>query len=143
MSSDSSSLSADISLIHDPYERALQQEKFQKNLIPFDNSSKFARKVTKFKTMMHNAKNNAIQGAMMGFAIGGLFGFALGCYSAIQTRRFMAIPISTIISGCSFGFLLGCGSLIRSDEIMPEPNNIQLAEGEWLYAHRFNNNQEI
>jgi hypothetical protein len=112
-------------------------------LIPFDNSSKFARKVTKFKTMMYNAKNNAIQGAMMGFAIGGLFGFALGCYSAVQTRRFMAIPISTIISGCSFGFLLGCGSLIRSDEIMLEPNSIQLAEGEWLYAHSFNKTQEI
>lgn len=138
MSSDSSSLSADISLAHDPYEIALKQEKFEKNLIPFDNSSKFARKVAKFKGMMQSAKNNAIQGAMMGFMIGGLFGFAIGCYSAVQTRRFMAIPISTLISGCSFGFLLGCGSAIRNDEVLSQPNETQLAEGEWLNVYRFN-----
>jgi hypothetical protein len=93
--------------------------------------------------MLHNAKNNAIQGAMMGFAIGGLFGFCLGCYSAVQTRRFMAIPISTIISGCSFGFLLGCGSLIRNDEVMEGPNSFQLDEGEWLNVQKFNNKEEI
>lgn len=142
MSSDSSSLSADISLIHDPYEMALRQEKFQKNLIPFDNSSKFARKVTKFKNMMMNAKNNALQGAMMGFMIGGLFGFTIGCYSAIQTRRFMAIPISTLISGCSFGFILGCGSAIRNDEVADYPNG-QLAEGEWINVYRFNADQKL
>lgn len=115
MSSDSSSLSADISLIHDPYEMALKQEKYQNNLMPFDNSSKFARKVTRFQNILINAKNNALQGAMMGFMIGGLFGFCIGCYSAVQTRRFMAIPLSTLVSGCSFGFILGCGSAIRSD----------------------------
>jgi hypothetical protein len=112
-------------------------------LIPFDNSSKFARKVTKFKNMLQNAKSNAVQGAMMGFMIGGLFGFALGCYSAVQTRRLMAIPISTLISGCSFGFLLGCGSAIRNDELIAEANRVQLAEGGWMSVHKFNAAQEI
>jgi hypothetical protein len=53
----------------------------------------------------------------MGFLVGGLFGFAIGCYSALQTRRFLAIPLSTLVSGCSFGFILGCGSMIRSAEV--------------------------
>ena len=55
---------------------------------------------------MEGARANMLQGAMMGLMVGGLFGFAVGCYSAIQTRRFMAIPISTIVSGVSFGFIL-------------------------------------
>ena len=55
-----------------------------------------------------------IQGAIMGFMVGGLFGFAVGCYTAVQTRRFMAIPISTLVSGGSFSFILGCGSMIRT-----------------------------
>lgn len=93
----------------------LKLEKYEKNLVPFDNSTKFAKKVNKFKNKLHDARNNMIQGAIMGFLVGGLFGFAVGCYSAIQTRRFLAIPISTIVSGCSFGFILGCGSMIRSD----------------------------
>lgn len=93
--------------------------------------------------MLQNAKNNAMQGAMMGFMIGGLMGFCLGCYSAIQTRRFMAIPISTLISGCSFGFLLGCGSAIRTDELIAYKNNIQLTEGEWINAYNFNVAHEI
>ena len=66
--------------------------------MPFDNSSKFARKVEKLKHMILHSKQNAIEGAKMGFMIGGLFGFMLGCYSAVQTRRFMVIPISTICS---------------------------------------------
>jgi hypothetical protein len=69
---------------------------------------------------------------MMSSMMDGLFGFAIGCYSAVQTRRFMAIPISTLISGCSFGFLLGCGSAIKSDEYMPTSNVLQLSEGQWL-----------
>lgn len=79
-----------------------------------------------------------MQGAMMGFMIGGLFGFAIGCYTAIQTRRFMAIPISTIISGTSFGFILGCGSLVRQDEILPFANELQLPEGSWILIRKFN-----
>lgn len=55
----------------------------------------------------------------------------------------MAIPISTIISGCSFGFLLGCGSLIRNDEVMEGANSFQLAEGEWMNVQRFNDKEEI
>ncbi len=58
----------------------------------------------------------------MGFMIGGLFGFAMGCYTAVQTRRFAAIPISTLISGSTFGFLLGCGSAIRTQEIVEQRN---------------------
>jgi hypothetical protein len=55
-----------------------------------------------------------MNGAMMGFMVGGLFGFAVGLYSAVQSRRFIVIPISVLVSGCSFGFILGCGSLIRT-----------------------------
>lgn len=80
-----------------------------------------------------------IQGAIMGFLVGGLFGFAVGCYSAISTRRFMAIPISTIVSGVSFGFILGCGSMIRAVEIPVEGE--ALAEGEWINVITFNNRE--
>ena len=108
------SLSNDISLAHDPYEKMLTQEKYSKNLVGFDSSSKFAKKWNRFKAKMEGAKDNMIQGAIMGFMVGGLFGFAVGCYSALQTRRFMAIPISTVVSGASFSFILGCGSMIRT-----------------------------
>jgi hypothetical protein len=105
-------------LVFDPYEVILKSEKFNRNLIPFDNSTKFAKKINKLKISLANAKNNAMQGAMMGFMVGGLFGLCLGVYTAFQTRRFMAIPISALISGCSFGFILGCGSMIRTDELI-------------------------
>lgn len=114
MSSDNS-LSNDISLAHDPYERALREEKYTNNFIGFEASSFRSRKWNRLKSKMEGAKDNMIQGAIMGFLVGGLFGFAVGCYSAITTRRFMAIPISTIVSGVSFGFILGCGSMIRAD----------------------------
>lgn len=113
MSSDSS-LSNDISLAHDPYERAMRDERYTKNLIGLDSSSKMSRKWNRLKSKLDGAKDNMIQGAIMGFLVGGLFGFAVGCYSAVTTRRFMAIPISTIVSGVSFGFILGCGSMIRA-----------------------------
>ena len=113
--SGSTGLSSDISLAHDPYEKMLQEEKFNKNLIAIDASSKMMRKWSKVKNKFAGAKDNMIQGAIMGFMVGGLFGFAVGCYSAISTRRFMAIPISTIVSGVSFSFILGCGSMIRTD----------------------------
>jgi len=80
-----------------------------------------------------------IQGAIMGFMVGGLFGFAVGCYSAVQTRRFMAIPISTIVSGASFSFILGCGSMIRAAEV---PLN-GLNKGEWQHVHNFNKRAEL
>ena len=97
-----------------------------------DNSSKFSKKLNKFKGKLNEARNNMIQGAIMGFMVGGLFGFCLGCYSAIQTRRFMAIPISTIVSGASFSFILGCGSMIRAD------SQILLEEGTWANVQKFN-----
>ena len=126
----SSEIASDVSRVHDPYEAFLRQEQFQKNLVPFDNSSKFSKKLNKLKNKMYDARNNMIQGGMMGFMVGGLFGFAVGCYSAFQTRRFMAIPISTLVSGCSFGFILGCGSMIRSAEI--DKDCKQLSEGTWI-----------
>ncbi len=54
---------------------------------------------------------------MMGFMVGGLFGLVIGLYSAYQSRRLLAIPMSVIISGGSFGFIMGCGSIIRNDTI--------------------------
>ena len=117
MASNSINSSSDFTLAHDPYEKFLQQEKFNKSLIPFDNSTKFAKKVNKFKASLWNARNNAMQGAMMGFMVGGLFGLCVGVYSAFQTRRFITIPISALVSGISFGFILGCGSMIRADEL--------------------------
>ena len=89
---------------------------------------------------MEGAKDNMIQGAIMGFMVGGLFGFAVGCYSAVQTRRFMAIPISTIVSGASFSFILGCGSMIRTDSV--QEGREQLREGEWIQAYEFNRKKE-
>jgi hypothetical protein len=114
----SSSGNLDFSAINDPYERFITQEKYKNNLIEVDKSSKFSKKVTKFKNAMIAAKSNMINGAMMGFMVGGLFGFVIGCYSAFQTKRLMTIPLSVIISGGSFGFILGCGSVIRSDTIL-------------------------
>ena len=113
----SENITSDISLAHDPYERMLREEKYSKNLIPIDGSSKMAKKWNRFKSKMDGAKDNMIQGAIMGFMVGGLFGFAIGCYTAVQTRRFMAIPISTLVSGGSFSFILGCGSMIRTMEV--------------------------
>ena len=121
---------SDSSSANDNYEHFIQQEKYQQNLIEMDKSSKFSKKVNKLKASMLAAKSNMLNGAMMGFMVGGLFGFAVGCYSAIQTRRFMAIPISTIVSGVSFGFILGCGSMIRADSI---DNHLysEIKEGDW------------
>lgn len=93
--------------------------------------------------MILHSKQNAIEGAKMGFMIGGLFGFMLGCYSAVQTRRFMVIPISTIASGASFGFLLGCGSAIRQDEVDESPDSTQMAEGEWQQVMKFNKSHTL
>lgn len=56
-----------------------------------------------------------LNGAMMGFMVGGLFGLAIGIYSAFQTRRLITIPMSILVSGTSFGFILGCGSVIRNN----------------------------
>ena len=142
MLSGGSSLSADISLAHDPYERMLSDEKFSKNLVSFDSSSKFAKKWNRFKTKMEGAKDNMIQGAIMGFMVGGLFGFAVGCYSAFQTRRFLAIPISTVVSGASFSFILGCGSMIRTTPIPIVAEGVPVPyEGEWLEVYNFNNRE--
>ena len=138
MSSDS--LSSDISLAHDPYERALKEEKYSKHLVSFDTSSKFSKKWNRLKGKMEGARDNMIQGGIMGLMVGGLFGFAIGCYSAVQTRRFMAIPISTIVSGVSFGFILGCGSMIRTAEVTQDLS--QLKEGDWIYVNSFNNREQ-
>lgn len=83
-----------------------------------DKSSKFNKKITKFKHAMIAAKSNMLNGAMMGFMVGGLFGLVIGIYSAIQTRRFIAIPMSVLVSGGSFGFIMGCGSVVRSDTLV-------------------------
>ena len=133
------SLSSDISLAHDPYEKMLREEKFSRNLVPFDSSSKMAKKWARLKGKAEGAKENMIQGAIMGFMVGGLFGFAVGCYSALQTRRFMAIPISTIVSGASFSFILGCGSMIRTADV-PAGG---LREGDWLQVYNFNERQSL
>lgn len=58
-----------------------------------------------------------LNGFMMGFMVGGLFGLVIGLYSAYQSKRLIAIPMSVIVSGGSFGFIMGCGSIIRNDTI--------------------------
>jgi hypothetical protein len=55
-----------------------------------------------------------MNGFMMGFMVGGLFGLVIGVYSAYKTKRLIAIPMSLLVSGVSFGFILGCGSVIRN-----------------------------
>lgn len=99
---------------NDPYEKYLENQFVTKNLLEFDNSSKFQKKLNKLKQRMYIAKHMAIQGAMMGFMVGGLFGFMVGVYSAFQTRRLLTIPLSMLGSGCFFGFIFGCGSMIRT-----------------------------
>lgn len=111
-----------------------------------DKSSKFSKKVNKLKASMESAKVNMLNGAMMGFMVGGLFGLIIGVWSAVQTRRFAAIPISVLASGGSFGFILGCGSVLRSDTLISQEerlmNNcnrqVQLEEEEWLKVYNFN-----
>jgi hypothetical protein len=58
-----------------------------------------------------------LNGFMMGFMVGGLFGLVIGMYSAFQTKRLLAIPMAVIVSGGSFGFIMGCGSIIRNDTL--------------------------
>ena len=94
------------------------------NLIEMDKSSKFSKKVNKLKLTMDAAKNNMMNGAMMGFMVGGLFGLIIGIWSAVQTRRLAAIPISVLASGGSFGFILGCGSVLRSDTMLSQEERL-------------------
>lgn len=115
---------SDLSFSNDPYERFIQQDKYQHNLIEMDKSSKFSKKVNKMKHAISSAKVNMLNGAMMGFMVGGLFGLVVGIYSAIQTRRLIAIPMSVIVSGGSFAFILGCGSVLRSDTLVSQSNRL-------------------
>lgn len=141
---------SDFSLANDPYEHFIQQEKYKQNLIEMDKSSKFSKKVNKLKASMVAAKSNMLNGAMMGFMVGGLFGLVLGIYSAFQTRRLIAIPMSVLVSGGSFGFILGCGSVLRSDTLLDQQERLinnnncqtQLKEEEWLNVYQFNQNQK-
>ncbi len=126
---------SDLSFSNDPYEQFINQSKYQQNLIEMDKSSKFSKKIKKLQDAASSAKVNALNGAMMGFMVGGLFGLVVGCYSAFQTRRFIAIPMSVLISGGSFGFIMGCGSVLRSDtlaaqreKLMNDNFTIQLEE---------------
>lgn len=59
-----------------------------------------------------------INGAIMGFMVGGLFGLIAGVMAAFQTRRLIVIPASAIMGGISFGFMLGCGGIIRNDTLL-------------------------
>ncbi len=141
-------MSSDLAMSNDPYDHFIQQQKYQQNLITMDKSSKFSKKVNKLKALMESAKVNMMNGAMMGFMVGGLFGLILGVYSAFQTRRFAAIPISVLASGGSFGFILGCGSVLRSDTLISQQERLmsncnsqtQLEEEEWLQVYEFNEN---
>jgi hypothetical protein len=112
-------------------------------LIGHDQSSKLAKKYQKFVQKLQTSKENAKNGAIMGTMVGGLFGFVVGALTAFQTRRFITIPISTVISGVSFGFILGCGSIIRSAELnyikkeMKDHDGkyteIKIKEDVWMY----------
>lgn len=85
-----------------------------------DKSSKFSKKVKKLKEAVSSARMNMLNGAMMGFMVGGLFGLVVGLYSAVQTRRLIVIPMSVLVSGGSFGFIMGCGSVLRSDTLIAQ-----------------------
>ena len=62
-------------------------------------------------------------GFIMGSLVGGSFGAFIGLYTAFQTRRLVAIPLSIVVSGAGFGFVLACGSLIRNDTPPPSLTN--------------------
>lgn len=102
------------SFTDDPYERFLQEESNNKNLIANDRMSKFSRKFQRFKDQVSMKKTYFIYGGMQGFAIGLLSGFGIGIISAIQSRRLIVIPISMIGSGLFFSCVMAFGSLIRS-----------------------------
>jgi hypothetical protein len=115
-----------------------------------DKSSKFSKKVKKLQDAASSAKLNMLNGAMMGFMVGGLFGLVVGVYSAFQTRRFIAIPMSVLVSGGSFGFIMGCGSVLRSDTLVPRQEELmnvnypgQLKEEEWMRVYIFNQNAKL
>lgn len=75
---------------------------------------------------------------MVGAMVGGMFGFLMGVWSAIQTRRLMAIPLSVIVSGGTFGFIMGCGSMVRSDSNIP----VYDIDNYWTVAYPHNKNRE-
>ena len=122
--------SNDFSLTNDPYEHFIQQDKYKENLIEMEKSSKFSKKVNRLKAHLVAAKSNMLNGAMMGFMVGGLFGLVVGVYSAFQTRRLIAIPMSVLVSGGSFGFILGCGSVLRSDTLLENQKNLLVNHNE-------------
>lgn len=115
-----------------------------------DKSSKFSKKVKKLQEAASSAKLNMLNGAMMGFMVGGLFGLVVGVYSAFQTRRFIAIPMSVLVSGGSFGFIMGCGSVLRSDTLVARQEELmntnypgQLNEEEWMGVYEFNQKAKL
>ncbi|KAJ1632318.1 reactive mitochondrial oxygen species modulator 1-domain-containing protein [Pavlovales sp. CCMP2436] len=58
-------------------------------------------------------------GAMLGGALGGSFGFLYGTYAAIAYRHILYIPISVVQAGFGFGLFLACGMVIRCDDQLP------------------------
>lgn len=86
-------------------------------MIANDRSSKFSRKFKAFKDDMKIRKQYFIYGGMQGFAIGCLAGLGIGIISAIQTKRFILIPLSMIGSGGFFACVMAFGSIIRSAEL--------------------------
>ncbi len=108
----------------DPYEEFLLKEKFQKNMLTSNYTSKLGKKWEKLKVRAHGAQMNIINGSIMGFLVGALFGFFVGCVSAFQSRRLISIPLSVLASGSFFGFIMGIGSALRTSE------QGQLSEGD-------------
>lgn len=65
---------------------------------------------------MQQCFNNIQMGFKMGAAVGGVFGFLAGGYSAIATKSFWMFPLGIVGGAASFGFFLGCGMIIRCEE---------------------------
>jgi len=55
-------------------------------------------------------------GAMMGGAVGGIFGTLTGLAQSVKTGNIFYLPVYAIGSAGAFGFFLGCGMIVRCDE---------------------------
>ena len=70
--------------------------------------------------LVYNARarqcfNNIKIGVKMGITVGGIFGLLAGTVYAVRDRRFLLVPVTTVVCATSFGFFLGCGMIIRCD----------------------------
>jgi len=71
---------------------------------------------SRMKQCVYRLGNGFAIGAMLGSAIGTMY----GTYAAIAHRHILYLPIAIVTSAGGFGFFLACGTVIRCDEGFPQ-----------------------